>query len=217
MKTWRQADRFTARERQTFQKLTDPYRIQEFLDTLRYSEDPIYRCPRSVLRDRKGHCVDGALFAACALWRLGHPPLIAELRAVRDDDHLLALFRVEGRWGAVAKSNFAGLRYREPIYRSLRELALSYFESYYNVLREKTLRDYSVALDLRVQGAADWMYSDAAVDGVVARLEASRHYALVTGSMVAGLRRVDPRSFEAGLIGANAAGLYDPAAAGDKR
>jgi len=214
MKTWRQAERFTAKERATLEKLTNPFRIQEFLDKVRYSDDPIYRCPRSVLRDRKGHCVDGALFAACALWRLGHPPLIAELRAVRDDDHLLALFRVRGCWGAVAKSNFVGLRYREPVYRSLRELALSYFESYYNVQREKTLRDYSVALDLRA-GDVDWMYADAAVDRVVARLESSRHYPLVSAAMVTGLRLVDPRSFEAGLIGANAAGLYDPTARGE--
>jgi hypothetical protein len=213
MKTWRQADRFTSQERAVLQELTDPFRIQEFLDSLLYSDDPIYRCPRSVLRDRKGHCVDGALFAAGALWRLGHAPLIAELRAVRDDDHLLALFRVGGCWGAVAKSNFVGLRYREPIYRSLRELALSYFESYYNLEREKTLRDYSVALDLRTQDGTDWLYSDAAVDKVVERLEASRHYALVSRRMVTGLRLVDPRSFEAGLIGANAAGLYDPSAA----
>src|SRR5690606_26443876 len=95
------------------------------------------------------HCVDGALFAATALRRLGLPPLVVDLRADRDDDHVIAVFRRRGLWGAVSKSNFVLLRYREPIYRSLRELALTYFEFYYSIEGKKTLREFSRPLDLR--------------------------------------------------------------------
>ena len=113
--------------------LKTPAAIQAFLDETPYSAENRYRCPLSVVRDRKAHCFDGAVFAAAMLRRLGHPPLIVDLLPnERDDDHMLALFRVDGLLGAVAKSNFSGLRYREPICRSLRELILSYFEDYFN-------------------------------------------------------------------------------------
>ena len=210
MRTLRLGGTWSAREQGVLRSLRDPGAIQDFLDGVVYSDEPIYRCPRRVLQDRKAHCVDGALFAAAALWRLGLPPLIAELTAVRDDDHVLALFQSGGRWGAVAKSNFVGLRFREPIYRSLRELAMSYFEAYYNVQGDKTLRRYSVVLDLSRIPNARWLESDAEMDALVARLEASRHYDLLSRKQASQLRKVDARSYESGLIGANAAGLYQP-------
>ena len=108
----------TESERRFISKLTTPAKIQAFLDKLPYSSKSIYRSPLRVLRERVAHCFDGALFAAAALRRLSHPPLILELLPNdRDDDHLLALYKCEGHWGAVAKSNFVGLRFREPIYR----------------------------------------------------------------------------------------------------
>ena len=127
-------------ERQLLSGLESPAAIQAFLNTIPYSEDHFYRCPLRVLRERKGHCFDGALFAAMALRRIGYPPLILELIPnERDDDHILALFKQDGCWGAVAQSNFTGLRYREPVYRSLRELVMSYFEDFFNSVGEKTL------------------------------------------------------------------------------
>ena len=121
--------------------LVNPARVQAFLDEIPYSTEHVYRCPLRVLRERIAHCFDGALFAAVTLRRLGYPPLILELVPNgRDDDHLLALYKRNGHWGAVAKSNFVGLRFREPVYRNLRELVMSYFEQFYNVEREKTLR-----------------------------------------------------------------------------
>src|SRR5579863_4086880 len=114
--------RLAPRERQVFEALDTPLAIQGFLDSIPYSSDPFYRSPARVLRDRRGHCFDGAVFAAAALRRIGHPPLLVDVYAERDDDHVLAVFR-EGRfWGALAQSNFVGLRYRDPVYRSLREL-----------------------------------------------------------------------------------------------
>jgi hypothetical protein len=140
----------TRSERRAVGRLTSPSRIQRFLDELAYGTDKTYRCPLRVLRERTGHCFDGALFAAAVLRRLGHPPLILDmLPSRRDDDHVVALFKRYGHWGAVANSNFVGLRFREPIYRTLREVVLSYFEQYFNVALEKTLRGYTRPLNLR--------------------------------------------------------------------
>jgi hypothetical protein len=192
--------------------LDSPAAIQGFLDGVPYSADPFYRCPARVLRDRLAHCFDGALFAAAALRRLGDPPLIVDLYAEpeRDDDHLLAVFRRAGRWGAVAQSNYTGLRYREPVYRSLGELVMSYFESFYNVEREKTLRGYTIPLDLRRCDGLDWMASDEQLPAIADRLDRLRRVDLLSPSMVAALSPVDERTFRAGLLGANEAGLYRP-------
>ena len=121
--------------------LTTPSKIQAFLDTIEYSEEVRYRCPLTVLRDMKGHCFDGAVFAAAMLKRIGHAPLILDiLPNDNDDDHILALYKLNGYWGAVAKSNYTGLRFREPIHRTVRELIISYFEVFFNAIGEKTMR-----------------------------------------------------------------------------
>ena len=203
-----------ARERAVLSRLGTPGAVQRFLDGLRYSDDGRYRSPRSVLRDRRAHCFDGALFAAAALRRLGHEPLLVDLRAVRDDDHVIALFRSRGRIGAVAKSNFVGLRFREPIHRTVRELVLSYFEPYYNLRREKTLRSYSGPVSLRPFDRLDWLTRDETMDLIAERLDAARHFPLVTRAQAARLSRVDDRSYRAGMVGVNAAGLYRPGRSG---
>ncbi len=192
-------------------RLTTPVKIQAFLDKVIYSSEEIYRCPLRVLRDRVGHCFDGAVFAAAALRRLGHPPLILDLLPnSRDDDHLLALFKRDGYWGAVAKSNFVGLRYREPIFRTLRELVLSYFEQFYNVEGEKTLRGYTVPVNLSRFDRLPWMTEDAPLDLIADRLDEIRKVQVLTPEMVARLSPVDERSHRAGLLGVNEAGLYRP-------
>jgi hypothetical protein len=191
--------------------LTSPDKIQAFLDNLPYSADPFYRSPRSVMRDRKAHCFDGATFAAAALRRLGHPPLIVDMLAERDDDHILAIFKRQGHWGAVAKSNFVGLRFREPIHRTLRELVLSYFESYYNVDREKTLRSYTRSLNLAGFDEIQWMTCDDNLERIAERLDKLKSIPLISQEMARGLIPVDDRTYSAGLSGANEAGLYRPA------
>ena len=208
---------WTAAERRVFERLTTPAAIQAFLDRLPYSADPIYRCPRTVLRDRKAHCFDGALFAAAALRRLGHPPRILDLFAENDDDHLLALFQVGGLWGAVAKSNFVGLRYREPIHRTLRELVMSYFEDYYNAAGQKTLRFYTAPLDLRRFDRLGWMTDDAPLEAIAQATDRLRRYPLLTPAMARRLLPVDRRSFESGMLGTDPAGLYRPRRAARRR
>jgi hypothetical protein len=201
----------TPPERRLLASLTTPPRVQAFLDTLAYGTDPVYRCPLRVIRERTAHCFDAAVFAAAALRRAGHQPLILELLPnSQDDDHLLTLFRRNGRWGAVAKSNFAGLRYREPVYRTLRELALSFFEQYYNVARRKTLRGYTLPLHLGSFDREGWTVRDEALWAIADRLDRVRRVVLVTPRMAAGFSPVDERSYKAGLLGSVDAGLYRP-------
>jgi hypothetical protein len=201
----------TESERQKLARLATPGEIQAFLDSIPYSIDPFYRCPLRVLRERIAHCFDGALFAAAVLRRIGHPPLTLEMIPNgRDDVHMLALYKREGHWGALAKSNFVGLRFREPVYRTLRELVMSYFELYYNLEREKTLRGYTVPLNLKTYDRLDWMTRDEPLDLIADRLEEIRHVSLLAQGMIDGLQPVDERTYRAGLMGVNEAGLFRP-------
>lgn len=191
--------------------LTSPVKIQAYLDETPYSSDDFYRCPRRVVQDRKAHCFDGALFAAAMLARIGYPPLILELLPnARDDDHLLAVYRCTGRWGAVAKSNFVGLRYREPIFKSIRELVMSYFEQYYNTAREKTLRGYTIPLNLKGFNSLDWMIKDEPLDLIADRLDEMRRFTILSKRMEKNLAMMDERSYSTGLIGSNEDGLFIP-------
>jgi hypothetical protein len=189
-------------------RLSSPSRIQAFVDDLAYRAEDDPGCPRRVLSERRANCYDGAILAAAALRRLGHPPRLVDLRAVRDDDHVLAVFQERRRWGAVAKSNFAGLRYREPVYRGLRELAMSYFDDYFNSAGERTLREYSVPLDLRRYDRLDWTFRDDHLHHLSDRLDALPHRDLLSPAMVRALRRVDARSMRSGMVGTDRAGLY---------
>jgi len=181
--------------------LKTPARIQKFVDALTYQYADTAWSPQRVLRERKGHCLEGALLAAAALRVNGHPPLLMDLEAVHDDDHVVAVYRESGLWGSIAKSNFAGLRFRAPIYRTLRELASSYFEHYYNLRGERTLRCYSGPVNLRRLDNRHWMTSEEDVWCVPELLIAARHYPLFPDRVARALPRVDRRSFEAGMHG----------------
>ncbi len=150
-------------ERRTVARLTSPARIQTYLDELAYNPgDDRYRCPLTVVREGLAHCFEAAVFGAAALRQIGYRPLIVNLfpEPGTDDEHLLAIYGERCAWGAVAKSNYAGLRYREPIHRSLRELVVSYFEQYYNLAKDKTLRSYSRPLNLASFDRYDWLAQD---------------------------------------------------------
>lgn len=198
-----------AAERTLLDSLDTPLSIQQWLNTITYSDEHFYRCPLRVLRDRRAHCFDGALFAAMALRRIGYPPLILEqVPNSRDDDHVLALFKHNDAWGAVAQSNFTGLRYREPIFYTLRELVLSYFEDFFNTVGEKTLRGYRGPINLTVFDQLDWMGSDSGVEFLANGMTRYRIIRVLTPEMEANLAPVDERSLRAGLLGANEAGLF---------
>jgi hypothetical protein len=188
-------------ELRTLRALKTPAQIQKFVDALTYQYADTAGSPARVLRERKGHCLEGALVAAAALRVNGHQPLLMDLESVRDDDHVVALYRERGLWGGIAKSNFAGLRFRAPIYRTLRELALSYFENYYNLRGERTLRSYSRPVNLARLDREHWMTDEDDVWCVPELLIAARHYALFPDKVARALPRLDRRSFEAGMHG----------------
>lgn len=196
---------FTPAERRALQRLRTPERIQRFLDAeVAYNHEPAgetLRSPRRVLRDRTAHCMEGALLAAAALRWHGHPPLLLDLEAVRDDDHVLALFRSHGHWGAIGKSNFSGLRFREPVYRSLRELVMSYFEHYFNDAAEKTLRRYSRPVHLARFDARGWMTAEDDLWYIAEHLVARPHFKVFNNGAGRRLARVDARLFAAGRWG----------------
>jgi hypothetical protein len=191
----------SARNLRTLRALRTPVQIQKFLDSLEYQYANTAWSPERALRERKGHCLEGALIAAAALRLNGHPPLLMDLEAVYDDDHVVALYREGGLWGGIAKSNYAGLRFRSPVYRNLRELALSYFEHYYNLRGERTLRNYSRPVNLRRLDSLNWMSSEEDVWIVPDLLIAARHYPLFPDKVASALPRLDRRSFEAGKHG----------------
>jgi hypothetical protein len=191
----------SAKDVRTLRALKTPVQIQKFIDALAYQYANTAWSPQRVLRERKGHCLEGALLAAAALRVNGYPPLLMDLEAVQDDDHVVAIYRKGDLWGGIAKSNFAGLRFRAPIYRTLRELALSYFEHYYNLRGERTLRAYSGAVNLERLDSRHWMTAEENVWCVPELLIAARHFPLFSDKVARALPRLDRRSFEAGLHG----------------
>jgi hypothetical protein len=166
-------------------RLNTPQKIQRFLNSLGQNfelEGDSCHTVREVLRLRRAHCIEGAMLAACALWAHGEPPLLLDMRAVRDYDHVVALFRRHGRWGAISKTNGIGLRWRDPVYRTLRELAMSYFHEYYNRRDHKTLREFSVPFDLRRLDPQVWVAGRKKHAWEVAdRLDELRHFKLLDG------------------------------------
>jgi hypothetical protein len=194
-------DKLNKSEFQLFRKLSTPEKIQKYLDDLPYNkekEGETCYSPRLVIRHNAAHCFEGALFAAAALRLTGRAPLILDLVAVRDDDHVIAVYRTNGCWGAIGKSNYAGLRFRSPIYRTLRELALSYFEHYYNLKGEKTLRAYSRPVSLARFDSIHWMISEEPLWPIPEFLLDIKHTPIFhpTGRMF-----MDERLYKAGLVG----------------
>ena len=193
----------TPRELRALRALRSPLGIQRALDAMPYHVATSAWSPRRVLAERTAHCLEGAVFAAAALSVLGFPPLLLDLEAVQDTDHVLAVFRLRGPWGAIAKSNFSGLRYREPVYRTLRELVMSYFEGYVNLRGDRTLRAYSRPVDLARFDRAHrgWMTSAEDLWWIPLHLLRIPHTPLLTPAMARSLSRVDRRSLAAGLVG----------------
>jgi hypothetical protein len=194
---------FTPREWRSLRALRTPAGIQRALDAMPYHIGHTAWSPRRVLREQTAHCLEGAIFAAAALRALGFPPLLLDLEAVQDTDHVLAVFRIDRRWGAIAKSNFTGLRYREPVYRDLRELVMSYFDGYMNLRGERTLRAYSAPVNLARfdRRRPGWMTTAGELWWVAEHLAVIRHRAILTAAMAERLSTVDRRSRAAALVG----------------
>jgi hypothetical protein len=194
---------FAARELRSLRAFATPHGIQRVLDAMPYHIASTVWSPRRVLRERTAHCLEGAIFAAAALRVLGFPPLLLDLEAVQDSDHVIAVYRQRGHWGAIAKSNFSGLRYREPVYRTIRELVMSYFEGYINLRGDRTLRAYSRPVDLARfdRSHPGWLTSVTDLWFIPEYLVGIPHEPLLRPAMIRRLKRADRRSLQAGLVG----------------
>ncbi len=192
---------FSATELRKLRSLKNPHGIQRFIDDMPYRLADTAWSPQRVLRENTAHCFEGAMLAAAAMRVNGYPPLIFDLEADEDTDHVVAIYRVHGHWGAIAKSNFTGCRYREPVYRSLRELAMSYFDAYFNLRRERSLRTFSRPVNLARFDHRHWMTTDQPLWFIAEYLFTIHHYRLITPAMVRNLHRLDNRSFKAGCLG----------------
>ena len=194
----------TAREHATLARLATPERIQAFISAIPANHEPdgeTVHSVRSVLRHRVAHCIEGALVAACALAIHGEPALVMHLDcAPHDNPHVLALFRRRGNFGALSKSNGAWLRYREPVYRTLRELAMSYFHEFFDRTGHKTLRAYSRALDLRNFDPALWVTNAESCWRIHDTIASLRHYRLLTAAQARALSRRDPHERRAATL-----------------
>jgi hypothetical protein len=195
-----QSHDFTSAELRHLRSLKTPHGIQRRLNDMPYHLADTAWSPRRVMRENTSHCYEGALFAAAALSVIGYPPLLLDLEAEHDTDHVIAVYRVDGHWGAIAKSNYTGCRYREPVYRTLRELALSYFEVYFNLLGERTLRTFSRPVDMRRFDRLDWTTTEKPVWFVAEYLLTISHTRLISRAQAQRLHRLDGRSFRAGCL-----------------
>lgn len=163
-----------------------------------------------MIKERKANCFEGAIFAAAALRQLGHKPLLVDIRSWNDDDHVIAVFKKHRCWGAVAKSNFTVLRFREPVYRSIRELVMSYFDVYFNAIGQKTMRSYSLPLDLSQFDNRSWMTTDEDLEYIGDKLDKIKHIRVMTPAMIRSLNLADKDLVKAGLLGAKKEGLFKP-------
>ena len=191
-------------------RFLNPWDIQVFLDDIEYNPNYECRSPRWVIKKGSAHCFEGALFAAAVLDHLGYRPQIVDMKAYNDDDHVIAVFREDGYWGAVAKSNFTSLRYREPVYRSLRELIMSYFDFFFNVRGEKSLRSYSIPFDLTTINKRRWAITDDDLEFIGDKIESLHHFPVVTDKMIKKLKYASKSMISAGLLGSKEEGLFKP-------
>jgi hypothetical protein len=194
----------TPAEYLVLKRLSTPEKIQDFVSNrIGINHEPngeTLLSVRGVLRERHAHCIEGAMLAACALWVNGQPPLVMYLHAVHDWAHVITLFRRGRCWGAISKTNGPVLRWRDPIYRSLRELAVSYFHEYANRRGQKTLRAYSGAIDLRRFDPAIWVANEKDCWHMQDALEGARHYPLLTPAQEKRIRYRDALERRAGKL-----------------
>jgi hypothetical protein len=195
----------SSEEERLFKTLSSPSKIQDFLNTIPYNFElggQTCMSPRSVLQNKRAHCLEGAYLAAAILWYHGASPLLLDLRSTKDDfDHVVTLFKKNGYWGAISKTNHAVLRYREPIYKTIRELALSYFHEYFlNSNGRKTLREYSRPFSLKKFGYS-WITTADNLWDIGAALDDSPHEeVLPKGLTEKMLRPADTIEIKAGTL-----------------
>lgn len=191
-------------EMHVLRSLNTPRKIQDFLESIPINFEPegdTCLSPRRVLRERRAHCIEGAMLAALVLRIHGQRPLVLDLEASSNDhDHVIALFKRHGCWGAISKTNHVVLRYREPVYRTIRELVLSYFHEYTDGNEKKTLRSFSPPVDLSRFDDVGWMTAEKDVWEVAQYLADVRHSPLLSRAQIRTLRKADALEIKAGNL-----------------
>jgi hypothetical protein len=192
--------------RKQFLKLNTPFVIQQYLDSMPYIGEERDRSPLNVMLDVQCHCLDGGFFAALALWRIGFKPLLIDIvpDPGKDDDHVLALYQVDGRWGAVAKSNYVNLGFREPVYKNVRELVMTYFEHYVSINKEKSLRGYTRPFDASHYTHLNWAWDEAGANQLYHKhFYGRKTILLITGRMAKQLNPLTDRAYAAETLHTN--------------
>jgi hypothetical protein len=198
--------RLPSAQRKQFQRLNSPFAIQEYLDGMPYIGEERDRSPLNVMLDRQSHCLDGGFLAALCLWRIGFKPLLIDIVPYpgEDDDHVLALYQIEGRWGALAKSNYVNLGFREAVYVSIRELVMTYFEHYASIHQKKVLRGYTRPLDASKYTHLNWAWDESGANKLYYKHFYGRPaIPIVTKSMVKRLSPVTDRNYQSEILFTN--------------
>jgi hypothetical protein len=197
-------NKFRSAEQKLYHRLSTPAKLQDFLNRLPVNfEATGVTCmsPRQVLQTKKAHCLEGALLAACALQFHGHQPLLLDLRPLQPDEvHVVALFKIKGYWGGISKTNHAVLRFREPVYKTIRELVMSYFHEYFLDNGEKMLRDYAGPINLSRFDNLNWQTADSDVWYIDKYLNRIKHYKILELWQERQLRKADDIEIAAGKL-----------------
>ena len=189
----------------TFRSLKTPFLIQQYLDSLSYKAVERDRSPLNVMLDGQSHCLDGGLLGALALWRIGFKPLILDIRPDpgMDDDHVLALYQYDGHWGALAKSNYINLGFREAVHRNLRELVMTYFEHYVSIHQFKVLRAYTRPFDVSKFSPPDWAWNEESTVKLYKKFYSLKSIPLINKKIASRLSPVTDKTYSAEILHTN--------------
>ena len=189
----------------TFRSLKTPFMIQQYLDSLEYQAVERNRSPLNAMLDGQSHCLDGGLLGALALWRIGFKPLLLDIVPDPgvDDDHVLALYQYDGRWGALAKSNYINLGFREAVHKNLRELVMTYFEHYVSIHQFKVLRGYTRPFDVSKFAFTDWAWNEESTVKLYKKFYSRKAIPLINKKMASRLNPVTDKAYSAEILHTN--------------
>jgi len=201
---------FTKSELAKLKNLNTLEKISNHLESMPYDAYDGYRCVKETLGLGKAHCAGGALLAAACLWYHGFEPCLVSLEAEKDDSHFICVYTINGYWGSLSKSNFTTLRSRDPVFKTVRELIMSYWNFYFNLEGYKSLRTFTRPITLsQSDGNTEWLDGIGKdLDWVDEIFEDKKEYSLVPKTQLKYMLTANKSQLNASLLGANYDGLY---------
>lgn len=199
-------DHFPRKQHNSLRLARTPAAVQNLLNTLRMrtpGTEPIVRSPEAALTAGEASCMEGALIAVAALYAQATPVWLLDLKVdtrANDVDHVVALFKQDGLYGAISKTNHGVLRYREPVYKTVREIVMSYFHEYFIEDGTKTLRSFSKPYDVVQKHGTTWMHSSEDLYEIAYTLDHSPHTNIAPAAVFKKLRKADPIEIQAGSL-----------------